>query len=165
MEPAGIVSVEQPLPHAQAGRLAESRRATKVPVMLDESPCGMADAERAAGAGSCDSFNSRLSKCGGLIPSLRSAAFARRAGSACQLGCQVGETAILSAAGRHFACSVGGSRAAEGSYDGHLVREALGRRDLTFGWGGLAPASAGPGSGVDIDPAALARIAARKESL
>jgi muconate cycloisomerase len=165
LEPAGISSVEQPLPHAQAGRLAELRKAISTPVMLDESLCGMVDAERAAADDLCDLFNLRLSKCGGFLPTLRLASFARRTGLGCQLGCQVGETAILSAAGRHFAASVGGLRYLEGSYDRHLVREALGKRDLTFGRGGWARALPGPGLGVEVDTAALERIAVRKEPL
>lgn len=165
LEPFGISAVEQPLAHADAGKLRDLRGRVKVPVMLDESLCGMADAERAVADGLCDLFNLRLSKCGGYVPSLRLAGFASRHGLACQLGCQVGETAILSAAGRHFASSVAGLRYLEGSYDRHLVREALGTRDLTFGWGGKAPALTEPGLGVDIDPAALARVTVRKDRL
>jgi muconate cycloisomerase len=165
LKPFDISSVEQPLPHADAGALAAVRQAVGVPIMLDESLCSRVDAERAVAAGSCDLFNLRLSKCGGFIASLRLAQFARQHGVGCQLGCQVGETAILSAAGRHFATSVGGLRYIEGSFDRHLVREALGREDLTFGWGGWAPALAGPGLGVTIDPTALERIAVRKEVL
>ncbi|HEY8505167.1 MAG TPA: enolase C-terminal domain-like protein [Gemmataceae bacterium] len=165
LEPFGISAVEQPLPQERDGALPELRRSVRTPVMLDESLCGMFDAERAISNGWCDLFNIRLSKCGGFIPSLRLARRAKEAGLGCQLGCQVGETAILSAAGRHFACSVADLRYLEGSYDRHLVREALGVRDITFGWGGRAPALAGPGLGVDIDPRALARVTLRKEAL
>jgi muconate cycloisomerase len=165
LEPWGISCVEQPVPHAEVGRLREIRRQAGVPVMLDESLCSRVDAERAVEGQTCDLFNLRLSKCGGFIPSLRLAQLARRHGLGCQLGCQVGETAVLSAAGRHFACGVGGLRYLEGSYDSHLVREALGTRDITFGWGGWAPALPGPGLGVAVDPAALERVAVRKEPL
>lgn len=165
LEPFGVSSVEQPSPHAELAALAEVRRRVRTPIMLDESLCGITDAERAVSLGACDLFNLRLSKCGGFIRSLRLAQFARRHGLACQLGCQVGETAVLSAAGRHFAASVGGLRYLEGSYDRHLVREALGTRDFTFGRGGKAPALAGPGLGVTIDPRGLERIAVRKEAL
>jgi muconate cycloisomerase len=133
--------------------------------MLDESLCGLHDARLAVERGWCDLFNLRLSKCGGFIPSLRLAEFARAHGLACQLGCQVGETALLSAAGRHFATSVAGLRYLEGSYDRHLVREALGQRDLTFGWGGKAPALQEPGLGVDLDLQALQRVTTREEAL
>jgi muconate cycloisomerase len=165
LKPFGISAVEQPVPHGECAVLADVRRSTGVPIMLDESVCSPLDAERAVAEGSCDLFNLRLSKCGGFIPSLRLAQYARRYGLGCQLGCQVGETAILSAAGRHFASSVGGLRYLEGSYDRHLVREPLGREDITFAWGGWAPALAGPGLGITIEPAALERTTVRKEVL
>jgi L-Ala-D/L-Glu epimerase len=162
LEPYGITAVEQPLPHAASASLAELRRRVKTPIMLDESLCSRVDAERAVAGGLGDIFNLRLSKCGGFIASLRLARFAAQHGLACQLGCQVGETAILSAAGRHFACSVRGLRYLEGSYDRHLVRAALGTTDLTFRRGGRASALSGPGLGVTIDPAALAQVTVRK---
>ena len=165
LEPFGISSVEQPVAHEHADALADVRRQVHTPIMLDESLCGMVDAERAVARGTCDLFNLRLSKCGGFIPSLRLAQFARQKGLSSQLGCQVGETAILSAAGRHFAASVAGLRYVEGSYDRHLVREALGTTDFTFGWGGWAPALPGPGLGVTVNPAALQRVTVRKEAL
>jgi muconate cycloisomerase len=165
LEPFRISSVEQPVPHADVDILAEVRRQVTVPLMLDESLCSQADAERAAQRGTCDLFNLRLSKCGGFLPTLRLAQFARRNGLGYQLGCQVGETALLSAAGRHFASSVAGLRYLEGSYDRHLVREPLGKRDLTFGWGGWAKALPGPGLGINLDPKALERVTLRKERL
>ena len=165
LEPFGISAVEQPVPHADVDSLAEIRKQVRTPIMHDESLCSMLDAERAVQRGTCDLFNIRLSKCGGFIPSLRLAQFARRHGLGYQLGCQVGETAILSAAGRHFAAIVADLRYLEGSYDRHLVREALGSTDLTFRWGGWAPALTDPGLGVTIDSAALERVTIRKESL
>jgi muconate cycloisomerase len=163
--PVGITSVEQPVAHEHLACLERVRKAVNVPIMLDESLCGRIDGERAIAAGACDLFNIRLSKCGGFIPSLRLVQLARRHGLGCQLGCQVGETAILSAAGRHFASSVADLRYLEGSYDRHLVREALGTRDLTFHRGGRAPALAGPGLGIDVDPAALERVTVRSVRL
>jgi muconate cycloisomerase len=165
LESFGVSSVEQPSPHADLAALAEVRKRVHTPLMLDESLCGRVDAERAVALGACDLFNLRLSKCGGFIPSLRLAQFAKVHGLGCQLGCQVGETAVLSAAGRHFAASVGGLRYLEGSYDRHLVREALATRNLTFGWGGWAAALPGPGLGVKLDPRALERVTVRKEAL
>jgi L-Ala-D/L-Glu epimerase len=165
LKPFGITAVEQPVPHQEVGCLPEVRRRAGVPIMLDESLCSMVDAERAVAGQTCDLFNLRLSKCGGFIPALRLAQFARAHNLGYQLGCQVGETAILSAAGRHFATSVGGIRYLEGSYDRHLVREALGTRDITFGWGGVAPALTGGGLGIDVDGGALQRVTVRKETL
>lgn len=165
LEPFGITSVEQPVLHAHADSLAEIRRQINTPIMLDESLCSIVDAQRAQEKGTCDLFNIRLSKCGGFLPSLRLAQFAREKGLGYQLGCQVGETAILSAAGRDFACSVDQIRYLEGSYDRHLVKEALATEDITFGYGGWAPALMKPGLGITIDAEALQRITTRKEPL
>jgi hypothetical protein len=55
--------------------------------------------------------------------------------------------------------------AVEGSYDRHLVKERLTTRDLTFGLGGKGPALTGPGLGVELDNAAIARVTVRHEVL
>jgi muconate cycloisomerase len=165
LEPSAITCVEQPVPHSDVAALADIRREIHTPIMLDESLCGIVDARRAVEQRTCDLFNLRLSKCGGFIPSLRLAQFAKTNGLGCQLGCQVGETAILSAAGRHFAASVADLRYLEGSYDSHLVRESLAMENMTFGWGGWAPTLIRPGLGVTIDTRALERVTNRKEQL
>jgi muconate cycloisomerase len=160
-----ITSVEQPVPHAEVASLAEVRKQVSTPIMLDESLCSMTDAERAAAGGWCDLFNLRLSKCGGFIPTLRLAEFAAANGLGCQLGCQVGETGILSAAGRHFATSVGGLKYLEGSYDRHLVRNWLTAEDITFARGGVAPALVGVGLGVTVDTDKVDAATVRREVL
>jgi muconate cycloisomerase len=165
LEPFKLSAVEQPVAHADVAVLSEVRRKIRVPIMLDESLCSMVDAERALEQGSCDLYNLRLSKCGGFISTLRLAQFAVKHGLGYQLGCQVGETALLSAAGRHFATSVAGLRYLEGSYDRHLVRETLAQRDITFRWGGWAPALDGAGLGIDVDKQALERTAIRRLEL
>ena len=165
LEPFVPSAVEQPVSHENVKSLSEVRRQTRVPIMLDESLCSRLDAEEAIARGTCDLFNLRLSKCGGFIPTLRLAQLADQSGLGYQLGCQVGETAILSAAGRHFASSVSGLRYLEGSYDRHLVSESLGDRDLTFQRGGWAPALDGAGLGIDLAPGTLDRVTVRKEIL
>jgi muconate cycloisomerase len=165
LEPFGITSVEQPVRHEEIAAIAGVRKQIHTPVMLDESLCGAVDAERAIQGGWCDLFNLRLSKCGGFIPSLRLAQRAKQHGLGYQLGCQVGETAILSAAGRHFASGVKGIRFLEGSYDRHLVWESLSTDDLTFRRGGWAPVIVSPGLGAAIDPARVDWVTKRKETL
>jgi len=165
LEPSALDCVEQPLAHEHVAALAAIRPQIATPVMLDESLCSRIDAERAVRGSWCDRFNLRLSKCGGYLPTLRLAQYAAANGVACQLGCQVGESAILSAAGRHFAASVAGLTAVEGSFDRHLLRESLAFRDLTFGRGGWAPALAGCGHGAWVDADAVDRLTRRREVL
>lgn len=145
-----VSCVEQPLAHDELPALAELRRQSPVPVMLDESLTSRIDAEAAVVNDACDLFNIRLSKCGGFLASLRLAVFAHERGVGYQLGCHPGETGILSAAGRHFAASVAGIRYLEGSYDRHLFEGLVTNEDITFGYGGRAPALASPGLGVTI---------------
>ena len=163
--PADISSVEQPVAHEEVACLADVRKQVSTPVMLDESLCSMVDAERAVAGGWCDRFNLRLSKCGGFVKTLRLAAYATANGLGYQLGCQVGETGILSAAGRHFATSVKGIRYLEGSYDRRLVCDWLTVEDVTFGRGGLAPMLSGSGLGVTVNPERVALHATRREVL
>jgi len=158
-----ISCVEQPVPHEELGSLADIRRQVPVPLMLDESLTSLQDAQEAIRLRACDLFNIRLSKCGGFLNSLRLAAVACQAGLGYQLGCHPGETGILSAAGRHWAASVRGVRYMEGSYDRHLLKELVTNEDVTFGYGGVAPALVGPGLGVTINQAVFARLVTRQE--
>ncbi len=161
----GATALEQPIAHAEVGRLAEMRPRLGVAVMLDESLCGWPDGVRAVKEGLCDVFNVRLSKCGGLIPSLRLLALAERAGLESQLGCHPGETGILSAAGRQVASNVKRLRYLEGSYDKHVVRENVIEEEITFGYGGRAPALTGAGLGVTVDRERLERLTVRREEV
>ena len=91
---------------------------------------------------------------------------AQAAGIGYQLGCHPGESGILSAAGRHWAASVANIRHVEGSYDRHLFRRLLTNEDMTFGYGGRAPAIDKPGLGVTVNEAVLREQAAsRREFL
>ncbi len=148
-------ALEQPVPHAQVSQLARLREELRIPVMLDESLCGYPDGLRAIEDGTADIFNVRVSKCGGLIPTLRLIELAANAGLAVQLGCHPGETGLLSAAGRHLAGNVKGIRYIEGSYDRHVLKQNLIHEDVTFHYGGWAKPLKGPGLGVTVDPASL----------
>jgi muconate cycloisomerase len=154
-------ALEQPVPHAEVEALAEIRPRLGVPVMLDESLCGYPDAIRSIADGTADLFNVRLSKCGGIVPTLRIAALAQRSGLGVQLGCHPGETGLLSAAGRHVASNVRGFRYVEGSYDRHVLAENVTTRNLSFHPWGWAPPLRGPGLGVHVDPDALDRMTVR----
>lgn len=167
LRPYHISCFEQPVPHEEVAQLATLRSALGVPVMLDESLTSMTDAEIAIADRACDLFNIRLSKCGGFLDSLRLAATARAAGLGYQLGCHPGETGILSAAGRHWATSVANICYLEGSYDRYLFRRLLTHEDLTFGYGGRAPAIRTRGLGVTVNSAVLdqATVAQKKFEL
>ncbi|HAH48718.1 MAG TPA: hypothetical protein DCM07_28545 [Planctomycetaceae bacterium] len=157
-----ISAIEQPVRHTDITSLKNINRLQQIPVMLDESLCSMDDAETAISEGYCNYFNLRISKLGGLIPTLLIAQRARQAGFKYQLGCQVGETGILSAAGRHFAAAVCEIAFLEGSFDRYLLTENIINEEISFGRGGLAPALSGPGLGITVNEERL-RLQTRKQ--
>jgi L-alanine-DL-glutamate epimerase-like enolase superfamily enzyme len=128
--------------------MREVTAAGLVPVVADESLCSLEDARTLIRERACDVFNVRISKCGGLVNAGRIDRLAREAGLACQLGAQVGEAGILSAAGRHYATRSAGVRWCEGSYGKLLLEEDITDPDVTVGPGGMAPALEGVGIGV-----------------
>jgi muconate cycloisomerase len=158
-----ISCFEQPVPHAEVTALAELRKQLGVLVMLDESLTSEIDARAAIAGRTCDLFNIRLSKCGGFLACLRLAALAGAAGLGYQLGCHPGESGILSAAGRHWASCVAGIRYLEGSYDHHVFRRLLTNEDITFGYGGRAPAILRAGLGVTINEAVLKEVTVSRQ--
>jgi len=154
-----IAFVEQPLAKGCEKQLVElKRRLPAVRLMHDESLVTRDDAISLLIDRVADGFNLRLSKCGGFLPSLRLAQIAREHGVECQLGCMVGETSILSAAGRRFLECVPRIRFAEGSYGRFLLREDVTRRSVGFGWGGRGRALPEPGWGINVLPDRLRRL-------
>jgi muconate cycloisomerase len=158
MEPYELAAIEQPLPKGDEDDLGALRRATGIPVTIDESLTSHDSARQAAANRWCDLFNIRISKCGGLLRSCGLARIAWEHGLGYQLGCQVGETGILSAAGRAFACTVRDIRYLEGSYDRWLIADNVLKRDISIGYGGCAPCLTGHGLGVEVDPDAVERL-------
>jgi muconate cycloisomerase len=166
-----ISAVEQPLPrgheheedlgrvrapHAPLGRVQRTH-----PTWIhDESLITIDDAQRLIELGVADAFNIRISKCGGLIPSLRIAALARRHSVRIQLGCMVGETNILSAAGLRFLEVCPGVIWAEGCFGSFLLTDDVTKKALRFGYAGRPPKLKEPGLGATVDPIRLKRLRA-----
>jgi muconate cycloisomerase len=151
MRGSGFSVIEQPTAKGDTESLKKVSDAIPEPVMADESMCTIEDARRLVDRKACGMFNIRISKCGGLLDSLEIARVASQSGIQYQLGCQVGETGILSAAGRHFASCVSGIKYLEGSYARFLLAEDIVEEDVSFGYGGLACPLKGPGLGVRVN--------------
>jgi muconate cycloisomerase len=154
----GISLVEQPV---AADDLAGLRRLTATCpelIAVDESLRTVAEAEALIDAKACDAFNIRVSKCGGLRASMRIAELAADAGLTVIVGAQVGESGLLSAAGRHLAACTA-PRYLEGSAGRLLLREDITRERVLPGRGGRARPHTGPGLGVTVREDVLARLA------
>jgi len=150
LEPYNVASCEEPLAPQSWSDLAELRRRVSIPLIADESLVTASDAQALVSHEAIDLFNIRLSKCGGIGPCLELAAYARENGLAYQVGAHVGETALLSAVGRHFAAYLGDARFVEGSYGTLLLTEDLSQTSLRFGHRGKGTLLKGPGLGVDV---------------
>jgi muconate cycloisomerase len=153
----GISAVEQPVAKNDIQGLSKVAQRVLVPVIADESICSEEDALQLASLGACQVFNIRLSKCGGLLAAARIYEIARSKGIGAQLGCQVGETGILAAAGRHFAVSRP-LLYLEGSYSKYLLEEDIVNEPVEFARGGVAKRLEGPGLGVSVNQKALQRL-------
>jgi len=152
-----VCCVEQPLSPADQSIFAALRTQVTLPIMVDESLVLPSQAQAFIKQRSVDFFNIRISKNGGLIPALRLAHLARKADISYQLGCMVGETAILSVAGRWFLSMVPQVRFAEGSYGTFLLSDDISTQRSRFGYGGRIKRPMGPGLGITIDQTKLRR--------
>jgi len=148
----GIVACEQPLPKADiAGNRQLLARYPDMLFFMDESLCSYHDAETLIQEQAATGFNIRISKNGGLLNAMRIYELAKSNGIKCQLGAQVGETAIIAAAGRLFAGMTGDLCFHEGSFGAYLLKADVTRRPYRFGFGGRASTHCrGAGLGVDI---------------
>lgn len=157
-----IAAVEQPLAKGDPAAWGTLAARSPFPLMADESLVTWGDAEALLETAPKTLFNIRISKNGGLIPAMRLAALARRHGTAYQLGCMVGETSLLSAAGRWFLQLVPDVRFAEGSYGRFLLADDITDPRLNLRWRGRAKPLSGRGLGVTVRPDKLAQFAARE---
>ena len=151
-EKYNISSIEEPLAESDIHRLSELSWASDIPIMLDESLYSMEHAQYYAETMDPGKlwFNLKVTKCGGLLATSRLFHFAAGKGIPCQLGCNVGETAILSAAGRLFA-QTHPVQHLEGSYAAFFMQDDIGVQPFGFCRSGRAKPMQDPGLGIAID--------------
>ncbi len=147
----GIRSVEQPIAPLNIEGLKFIKKNTACNIIIDEGLSRIENAQSFAADRACDIFNIRLSKCGGIINSMKIYSIGKSVGIRSQLGAQVGESGILSAAGRHFAALHPDLVYHEGSFGSMLLTKDLTKEDLVFGDGGKAPMLNKPGLGIEIN--------------
>jgi muconate cycloisomerase len=156
MRPYRISLIEQPVAADDLDGLCRLTATCPELIAVDESLRTVEEAKALVAAKACDAFNIRVSKCGGLLASMRIAALAADAGLTCIVGAQVGESGILSAAGRHLAACVA-PRYLEGSAGRLLLDEDIIRERVLPGRGGRARPHAGAGLGITVREDVLAR--------
>lgn len=154
----GIQSFEQPLAADDLTGAARLARETGLDVMADESLNTLGSLERLLETKACTAINARISKCGGLVATLARCREAVAAGLWVQIGCQVGESSLLSAAHLHLCAEFREMRCAEGCFGKLLLAEDPAAPLLQMRRGGLPPPLPdAPGLGVEIDPETITR--------
>lgn len=165
MEEHGLTYAEQPV--EGIARLAEVARAIDTPVMADESAWNAHDVLEIAERRAADIISIYTTKPGGLYRALEVAAVARAAGLLCNVNGSV-ETGIGNLANVHLAaaapavtlsCVVPVSTPAEaqhGQLAGVYYRDDLIASPFRFADGAIHVPD-GPGWGIDVDPAKIAR--------
>jgi L-Ala-D/L-Glu epimerase len=163
----GIRVVEQPMmpmdpeifqivgPIRQAGAL----------LMADESACTLSEVRRIHEEKSYGMINVRLSKCGGFRRSCQIIDYLRQNEIPFQIACHLGESGLLSAAGRILSLLCRDARYWDGSYDRFLLKENITTGPVTFGSGGETGPLKGPGLGVAVDVNALGRLSLDRDPI
>jgi L-alanine-DL-glutamate epimerase-like enolase superfamily enzyme len=155
----GVRLIEEPFGRDSGDNLRFARDyASSFLLVADESALTPADVARMAAEGTFRMVNIRLAKNGGLLRALGMAETARRAGIAFQLGSHVGETGILSAAGRVAASLLPDAVYLEGSYDELVLSQNVTEENYTFGFDGRVAAIMGRRVGYQVSRDALKRL-------
>jgi muconate cycloisomerase len=162
LQAVGIGSFEQPIASSDLAGLARLVAESGAGIMVDEGLTDRDSLQRFIVHRACTGVNVRISKCGGLIAAHARCREAIAAGLLLQVGCQVGESSLLSAAHLRLLSALAplrpGVQYAEGCFGKHLLREDPATPLVQFRFGGRPPPHpAGGGLGVQVDPAALQR--------
>jgi L-alanine-DL-glutamate epimerase-like enolase superfamily enzyme len=160
IEEYNVKVIEQPLipEDPDLAEFAGMIREHGVILMADESACSLEDVERIIKEKNFSMMNVRLSKCGGFQNSFRIIDQLRTNGLSFQIGCQLGESGILSAAGRALCLLCKDAIYYDGSYDRFMLKENITTEHVSFGPGGKAGPLDGPGLGVIINKESLMRL-------
>jgi muconate cycloisomerase len=154
-EAAGLMFLEQPLAPDARAELAALAKDSPIPLGADEAIHSIADIESQARCG-VRGISLKLIKLGGLTHALAAAAHCRKLNLSINVAAKIAESSIGSAAAVHLACAV--PDVSWGVSLTHFyLAEDLVRRPLPLGNGAVA-LPVGPGLGVEVDEAAVARF-------
>lgn len=154
--PLAISAVEQPVAKDDLEGLKTVSAASRIPIIADESMYTTRGPQYLIENHICDGINIRLSSCGGFIKAYELYQQAVSHKIIVVLGSHVGETAILSFAGRHLAMLCPEAIHLEGSFSKYVLKTDLVKDDVSFGINGKAPTPSGTGLGVAIEPSLIA---------
>jgi L-alanine-DL-glutamate epimerase-like enolase superfamily enzyme len=160
-----LSAIEQPVAKADLTGLKHVSDNSDIPVIADESMYTPKGPFYLIDNNICHGLNIRLSSCGGFRKAHYIYQQAKRKHMMVVLGAHVGETAILSFAGRHLAMMCPEATYLEGSFSKYVLKEDLVNEDISFGAGGAVPVPIGSGLGIDIESGAIENWSTRFSSI
>ena len=155
-EPARLAFLEQPVPKGDLAGMAAVARATAVPILADEGIFTAQDVLAHAREGAARIVSVKLLKAGGFTGALRTVHAAESVHLPLQLTGKVAESGIATAALVHLAVAVRELEWGLGVTN-HYLGEDLVAEPLRAVGGHVRPPE-GPGLGVEVDEARVARF-------
>jgi muconate cycloisomerase len=152
---ADLLFLEQPLAPADLDGFAALGRNAPVPLGVDEAIHSLADIDAHARSGA-GGVSLKLIKLGGIGPAIEAAYLCQRLGLKVNVASKIAESSIASAALLHLACAIPQSDWGV-SLTHFYLAEDLVKRPLPLG-DGMVARPGGPGLGVEVDEAAVARF-------
>jgi muconate cycloisomerase len=153
----GLLFLEQPFEPTDMQGLAALARAAPIAIGADEGIHSLHDIEAHAAAGA-GGVSLKLIKLGGFSGGLAAAALCKRLGLAVNIAAKMSESSLASAATVHLACAVENIDWGVSLTHFYLAEDIV-RRPLAME-NGLVTLPPGPGLGVEVDEAAVARLRA-----
>jgi len=150
-----LAFIEQPLPADDIAGLKALTRGTKTPIGMDESIHSLADIEAVRRAGA-KGVSLKLIKLGGFRQAFAAGKLCKTLGLKINVAAKIAESSIGTAAAVHLACAVPnvdwGVSLTNLYLAEDIVRAPIALKD------GVVALPDGPGLGVDVDEAAVARF-------
>jgi len=153
--PIKLSAIEQPVPKDDLVGLKKVSDYSDIPIIADESMYTSKGPFYLIDNDICHGLNIRLSSCGGFRKAYQIYQRARSKQMTIVVGAHVGETAILSFAGRNLAMICQDAKYLEGSFSKYVIQEDLVEEDISFGTGGMVPAVNRSGLGIEIKTSAI----------
>ena len=145
----GLMMIEQPLSYTDIFEHAALQRAMETPICLDESIHGLADAAAAITLGACRVINIKQGRVGGLLESMRIAAYAAAQGVPVWSG-GMDETGIGRAVNIHLQTVDGFTLPGDTSETSSYFDEDIADPPVVLREDGFIDVAPGPGLGVSV---------------
>jgi len=153
-----ISALEQPVAKDDLKALKKVSQSSDIPIIADESMYTSYGPSFLIENQICHGLNIRLSSCGGFQNAINIWEQARSREMLCMIGAHVGETGILSLAGRNLAATCSDIKYIEGSYSTIVLEEDLVKENVFFFSEGNAPVPTEAGLGITVEEAAIKKL-------